>query len=71
MPEVKRLLNKDWKLDKKSKMGAGMFDDWDDDEDEDKVESSEEENETIKVNEIELLQHIVEDLINSGHTSTA
>jgi hypothetical protein len=29
------LLNKDWKLDKKSKMGAGMFDDWDDDEDND------------------------------------
>jgi hypothetical protein len=27
VPEVKRLLNKDWQLDKKSKMGAGMFDD--------------------------------------------
>jgi len=28
VPEVKRLLNKDWQLDKKAKKGGSIFDDF-------------------------------------------
>lgn len=50
-PEVKRLLNKDWKLDSKPKKGGGMFDDLDDydSEGEPKSESEPEQAETITV----------------------
>jgi hypothetical protein len=57
-------------LDKKSKMGAGMFDDLMGSEEESEEEIIEAK-EVISVNEVKLLQHIVSSLLSSGHTCLA
>lgn len=59
MPEVKRVLHKDWQLDKKSKAGGGMFDDLMDSDEEEEQEQVVEDKEEIEVDETVLLESIV------------
>jgi hypothetical protein len=59
VPEVKRLLHKDWELDKKSKAGGGMFDDLMDYDSEEEEVAVVQKNEEIEIDETNLLESIV------------
>jgi len=70
-PDIKRMLNKNWALDKqpKGKKGGSIFDDFMGSEE----ESSEEEQpiEQITVDESKILSFVIADLLLSGQTPLA
>ena len=72
-PEVKRLLNKNWQLDKPPAKGGGMFDDLldYDSEEEDEKEPEPDESESIQVKELDLMTDIIKALMKFGHTALA
>ncbi len=70
-PEVKRMLNKDWALDKGVKKGGSIFDDFLAPESDSEEEEKKPAKEQIAVDEGQLMGAAIAGLLAKGHTSVA